>query len=138
MTGRCDITELDNDGRGPASRNRLEGEAAIHKRLLDRDRLKGRNNGDKYFKSYLRLLFAQGAANVFRYRFQQVMNLHRTNGDMLRWITRLQLSVNRMQEAWNDTYLPFRPRIPPTPRSELISLRSQQKSKQRLYRGGSD
>ena len=35
----CDITELDNDKRGPALRNRLEGEAAIHKRLLDRDRL---------------------------------------------------------------------------------------------------
>ena len=30
----CDITELDNDKRGPALRNRLEGEAAIHKRLL--------------------------------------------------------------------------------------------------------
>ena len=31
----CDITELDGDKRGPALRNRLEGEAAIHKRLLD-------------------------------------------------------------------------------------------------------
>ena len=46
----CDITELDNDKRGPALRNRLEGEAAIHKRLLDRDRLKDPNNGVKYFK----------------------------------------------------------------------------------------
>ena len=36
----CDITELGADKRGPALRNRLEGEAAIHKRLLDRDRLK--------------------------------------------------------------------------------------------------
>ena len=35
------------------------------------------------------------------------MNLHRGNGDMLRWITRFQLSVQRMQEAWNDTYLPI-------------------------------
>ncbi|OLP92184.1 hypothetical protein AK812_SmicGene26030 [Symbiodinium microadriaticum] len=32
----CDITELDGDKRGPALRNRLEGEAAIHKRLVDR------------------------------------------------------------------------------------------------------
>ena len=46
----CDITELDGDKRGPALRNRLEGEAAIHKRLLDRDRLKDPNNGVKYFK----------------------------------------------------------------------------------------
>ncbi|CAE7547478.1 unnamed protein product, partial [Symbiodinium sp. CCMP2456] len=30
----CDITELDNDKRGPALRNRLEGEAAIHKRTI--------------------------------------------------------------------------------------------------------
>ena len=26
---------------------------------------------------------------------------------MLRWITRFQLSVNRMQEAWNDTFIPI-------------------------------
>ena len=26
---------------------------------------------------------------------------------MLRWITRFQLSIQRMQEAWNDTYLPI-------------------------------
>ena len=37
--------------------------------------------------------------------FQQFMNLHRGNGDMLCWITRFQLSVQRMQEAWDDTYL---------------------------------
>ena len=103
----CDITELDNDKRGPALRNRLEGEAAIHKRLLDRDRLKDPNNGVKYFKNFLRPLFVKGAANVFLYRFQQFMNIHRGNGDMLRWITRFQLSMQRMQEAWNDTYLPI-------------------------------
>ena len=84
----CDITELDADKRGPALRNRLEGKAAIHKRLLDRDRLKDPTNGVKYFKSFLRPLFVKGAANVFLYRFQQFMNMHRGNGDMLRWITR--------------------------------------------------
>ena len=47
------------------------------------------------------------ADNVFLYRFQQFMNLHRGNGDMLRWITRFQLSIQRMQEAWNGTYLPI-------------------------------
>ena len=89
----CDITELDSDKRGPALRNRLEGEAAIHKRLLDRERLKDPDNGVKYFKSFLRPLFVKGAANVFLYRFQQFMNLHRGSGDMLRWITRFQLSI---------------------------------------------
>ena len=81
-----DVTELDGDKRGPALRDRLEEETAIHKRLLDRDRLKDPNNGVK--------LSVKGAANVFLY-----LNLHRGNGDMLRWITRFQLSVQRMQEA---------------------------------------
>ena len=44
MTGVTSL-ELDADKRGPALRNRLEGEAAIHKRLLDRDRLKDPTNG---------------------------------------------------------------------------------------------
>ena len=61
----CDITELDADKRGPALRNRLEGEAAIHKRLLDRDRLKDPTNGVKYFKSFLRPLFVEGSSERF-------------------------------------------------------------------------
>ena len=87
-----DITEFGPEKQGPALRNRLEGKAAIHKRLLDRDRLKDKVNGVRYFKSYLRPLFVKGASNVFLYRFQQFMTLHRGNGDMLRWITRFQLS----------------------------------------------
>ena len=99
-----DITELEPEKQGPALRNRLEGEAAIHKRLLDREKLKDKVNGVQYFKSYLRPLFVKGASNVFLYRFQQFMTLHRGSGDMLRWITRFQLSRARMQEAWDDTY----------------------------------
>ena len=126
----CDITELDGDKRGPALRNRLEGEATIHTRLLDRDRLKDPNNGVKYFNSFLRPLFVKGAANVLLYRFQQFMSLHRGNGDMLRWITRFQLSVQRMQEAWNDT---FRPITDPTmQRSEPLLQDYRQKNKQTL------
>ena len=74
------------------------------------------NKGVKYFKSFLRPLCVKGAANVFPYRFQQFMNLHRGNGCMLRWITKFQLFVQRMQEAWNDTYLPITD--PGKPRSE--------------------
>ena len=102
-----DITELEPEKQGPALRNRLEGEAAIHKRLLDRDKLKDKVNGVQYFKSYLRPLFVKGASNVFLHRFQQFMTLHRGSGDMLRWITRFQLSRARMQEAWDDTYVPI-------------------------------
>ena len=102
-----DITELEPEKQGPALRNRLEGEAAIHKRLLDREKLKDKVNGVQHFKSYLRPLFVKGASNVFLYRFQQFMTLHRGSGDMLRWITRFQLSRARMQEAWDDTYVPI-------------------------------
>ena len=102
-----DITELEPEKQGPALRNRLEGEAAIHKRLLDREKLKDKVNGVQYFKSYLRPLFVKGASNVFLYRFQQFMTLRRGSGDMLRWITRFQLSRARMQEAWDDTYVPI-------------------------------
>eukprot|EP00439_Symbiodinium_sp_Y106_P000844 s4425_g1.t1 len=113
----CDITELDAEKRGPALRNRLEGEAAIHKRLLDRDRLKDPTNGDptngvKYFKSFLRPLFVKGAANVFLYRFQQFMNMHRGNGDMLRhldgsegyWVEDEDDGAEGFLEADEDTF----------------------------------
>ena len=36
----CDITELEPEKRGPALRNRLEGDAQQYKRLLDRELLR--------------------------------------------------------------------------------------------------
>ena len=123
-----DITELEPEKQGPALRNRLEGEAAIHKRLLDRDRLKDKVNGVRYFKSYLRPLFVKGASNVFLYRFQQFMTLHRGNGDMLRWITRFQLSRSRMQEAWDDTYVPITDLNNPEVRAFVTSLPAEEQA----------
>ena len=47
----CDITELEQEKWGPALRNRLVGEAAVYKRLLDRDELRQPNGrGVLYFK----------------------------------------------------------------------------------------
>ena len=63
----CDITELDDEKRGPALRNRLEGDGA---KVLDRDGLKHKDEGVLYFKRTLRPLFLKGSANVFLYRFQ--------------------------------------------------------------------
>ena len=57
----CDITELDDEKRGPALRNRLEGDAAIYKKILDRDALKNKDEGVRYFKRTLRPFFV----NVF-------------------------------------------------------------------------
>ena len=49
----CDVTELDADKRGPALRNRLDGEAAVYKSLFDRDSLKEAATGVEYFKNTL-------------------------------------------------------------------------------------
>ena len=50
----CDITELEAERRGPALRNRLEGDAAQYKRLLDRELLKDPVEGVNYSKRFLR------------------------------------------------------------------------------------
>ena len=49
----CDITELEEAKRGPALRNRLEGEAAVYATLLDREKLE-EHDGVQYFKNTLR------------------------------------------------------------------------------------
>ena len=68
----CDITELDAEKQGPALKNRLEGDAAIYKPLLDRDRLRDENDGVAYFKRTLRPHFVKGSQSVFLWRFFQV------------------------------------------------------------------
>ena len=45
----CDITELEPEKRGPALRNRLEGEASQYKRLLSRELLRDPNDAVNYF-----------------------------------------------------------------------------------------
>ena len=65
---------------------------------------------------------SKGASNVFLYRFQQFMTLHRGNGDMLRWVTRFQLSRGRMQGAWDDTYVPITELKNPEVRAYVTSL----------------
>ena len=61
----CDITELEAEKRGPALRNRLEGDAAQYKRLFDRDLLRDPVEGVNDFKRFLRLHFIKGAQTVF-------------------------------------------------------------------------
>ena len=70
----CDITELEAEKWGPALRNRLEGEASVYKRLLDREQLREPNGrGVEYFKRTLRPHFVKGAQTVFLYRFMRFM-----------------------------------------------------------------
>ena len=49
-----DISTLDAEKQGPSLKNRLEGDAAIYKSLLDRDRLRDPDHGVRYFKDTIR------------------------------------------------------------------------------------
>ena len=98
----CDITELEPENRGPALRNRLDGDAQQYKRLLDREMLREPQEGVNYFKRFLRPHFIKGAQNVFLYRFMQFMKYNRGTMDLQKWMTRFQLTRNRLIESWMD------------------------------------
>ena len=99
----CDITELESEKWGPALRNRIEGEASVFKRLLDREELRQQNGrGVEYFKRTLRPHFVKGAQTVFLYRFMRFTKNNRGNGDLMKWMTRFQIDGRRLEESWMD------------------------------------
>ena len=100
----CDITELEPEKRGPALRNRLEGEAAIYKSLLDRERLRNAEDGVNYFKRELRPHFVKGNQSVFLWRFFQLFRASRGQQEFLRWIGRYQVLIKRLMDAWMDLH----------------------------------
>ena len=63
-----DITELDENKQGPALKNGLRDEAAVYKALLDRDKLKEKDTGVKYFLQEMRPRFDKGAQSIFLWR----------------------------------------------------------------------
>ena len=54
-----DMTTLPRDKIGPNLRNRLSGQAAVYKPMLDPERLKG-DDAVQYFKDTLRQYFVKG------------------------------------------------------------------------------
>ena len=54
-----DITTLDADKLGPSLKNRLIGDAAVYKPLLDRERLRDPYHGVRYFKDTVRPHFVK-------------------------------------------------------------------------------
>ena len=81
-----DSSTLAKELRGPALKNRLNGDASVYKRLLDRDRLKDPDNGVQYFKDTLRPHFVKGAQSVFLWRLFQFMRPRRGTLEMIRWL----------------------------------------------------
>ena len=60
------------------------------------------NDGVSYFKRFLQPHFIKGAQNVFLYRFMQFMKYNRGTTDLQKWMTRFQLTGNRLIESWMD------------------------------------
>ena len=60
-----DITPLNGEKLGPSLKNRLYGDAAMYKPLLDRDLLNDPQTGVNYFKSAMRPHFVKGNQSVF-------------------------------------------------------------------------
>ena len=126
----CDITELEQEKWGPALRNRLEGEASVYKRLLDRDELRQPNGrGVEYFKRTLRPHFVKGAQTVFLYRFMKFMKNNRGNGDLMKWMTRFQIDGRRLEEAWVDP-LPDLDLMSPAIQAEVVVQTQQHNAQQ--------
>ena len=82
----------------------MEGEASQYKRLLNRELLKDPNDGVKYiFQKILATPFHQGGAQaVFLYRFMQFMKYNRGTIDLQKWMTRFQLTGNKLIESSMD------------------------------------
>ena len=115
---------------GPALRNRLEGEAAVYKRLLDRDELRQPNGrGVDYFKRMLRPHFVKGAQTVFLYRFMRFMKNNRGNGDLMKWMTRFQIDGRRLEESWMDL-LPELDLMSPAIQAEVVVQRQRHNAEQ--------
>ena len=71
-----DLTVLEETKRGPALKNRLVGDAEMHKGLLNRESLRA-TDGVKYFRNTLRPHFIKGAHNVFLWRFYKLNRARR-------------------------------------------------------------
>ena len=101
-----DVTELDSEKQGPALKNRLDGEAAVYKPLLDRDQLRDPTQGVAYFKKTLRPHFVKGNQAVFLWRFFQLFRASRGSQELLRWIARFAVIRKRVGDAWMDLLEP--------------------------------
>ena len=78
-----DFTVLEKEKRSPTLKDRLVGDAEMHKGLLDRESLRAAD-GVKYFRDTLRPHFIKGAQSVFHWRIYQVTRARRGNIEMVK------------------------------------------------------
>eukprot|EP00971_Amphidinium_carterae_P192230 3814137-Amphidinium_carterae.2 len=73
----------------------------MYSAVLNRDRLKaGNGDGVRYFLDTLRPYFIKNKQSVFLYRFFQILKLHRGGQDINRWITRVEVVLDKAKTAW--------------------------------------
>ena len=76
-------------------------ERLMHKGLLNRESLRA-TGGVKNFRNTLRPHFTKGAQNVFLWRFYQFNRARRGSSEMVKWIGKFSLSLQRSRDAWMD------------------------------------
>ena len=96
-----DLTVLEAGKRGPALKNRLVGDAEMHKGLLDRETPRS-EDGVEYFKNTMRSHFIKGAQSVFLWRMYQFIRARRGNIEMVKRIGKFSLLWKRLRDAWMD------------------------------------
>ena len=96
-----DMTTLPQGKIGPNLRNRLSGQAAVYKPMLDPDRLKA-EDAVTYFKDTLRQYFVKGKEHVFLWRFLHMFSLRRGSQDMIYWIGKYTVAKKKLMDAWMD------------------------------------
>ena len=69
------------------------------------DSLKSKEEGVTYLKRTLQPFFVKGSVDVFLYRFQQCMR--RGSSDLMKWMSRFQIQLKRLEEAWGDILIPI-------------------------------
>ena len=84
-----------------STEDRLVGDAEMRKRLLNREPMRT-TDGVKYFRNTLRPHFIKGAYNVFLWRFYQFNRARRGSLEMVKWISKFSLSLQRFKDAWMD------------------------------------
>ena len=90
-----DLTVLEAGRRGPALKNRLVGDAGIHKGLLNRESLRA-EDGVKYFRDTLRRHSTKRSSQcVFLWRFYQFTRARRGNIEMMKWMGKFSLHLKR-------------------------------------------
>ena len=92
---------LEAGKREPALKNRLVGDAGMHQGRLNRESLRA-EDGVKCFRDTLRPHFIKGAQSVFLWRFYQFTRARLGNIEIVKWIGKFSLLLNRLRNAWMD------------------------------------